>query len=83
MSLFDSILNRLQKKITEQQSYKEVVISCVSDMFHITITPDVITLTRGVLIFQTNPAIKMALLLKKEALVRVLQEKGVSVTTIR
>lgn len=83
MSLFDSILHNLKKKIDAEHAYKDVVIECVASILHISLSKDGITLKSGVLYIQTAPPAKMAILLKKEALIEALQEKQIKVSVIK
>jgi hypothetical protein len=84
MSLFNNILQKIQKNIDSQNNYKQEIIDCLQQDLNITITPDaIVSLKDGVLVLRTHPTIKMALLLKKDVIIKNLQKRSVAVSVIK
>jgi hypothetical protein len=84
MSLFNSILHTLQKKIDAQNAYKETVSESIQQVIGVKIPPSAVTsLKEGVLIIQSSPSVKMAILLKREKILAVLKERGLTVSVIK
>lgn len=77
MSLFNSVLHALYKKINHEQVSKDKIVEIISSILKTKITPDQITVKDGVLIVTAPATIKMALLLKKEALLKELKPNGI------
>ena len=84
MSLFTSILQGLQKKIDAHTAYKKDVVEVIHDVLNISLTPEsVISLKDGILTLSLTPTIRMALILKKDEIIRNLVAKGVQISSIR
>ncbi len=84
MSLFNALLHGLKQKIDAQNTYKDVVIVSIKEIVNITLTHDaIISLKEGILVLQVTPTVKTALLLKKEKVIALLQQKGLKIVSIR
>ena len=83
MSLFSSILHTIQKKITEQESERSLIVECIKSTTGVSISETVIHITKGVLTIQVSPTIKTVLFLKQKAILDECKKRGVPIYTIR
>ncbi|MBP6912235.1 MAG: hypothetical protein KBB88_03500 [Candidatus Pacebacteria bacterium] len=66
-----------------EQSYTEKVLTSITSIVPVALSKDDIILKNSILTLKTNPAIKMAILLKKEMIIETLLKNGITVSSIR
>lgn len=66
-----------------EQSYTEKVLTSITSVVPVTLSKDDILLKNGILTLKTNPAIKMAILLKKDVIIGTLLKNGITVSLIK
>ena len=82
MSLFQSILSELEKKISIKNTTHEKTALIVSAVLHTTITAEQIIIQDTTLRINAGPTIKMALSLNRERLIIALQEAEIPITVV-
>lgn len=73
MSLFNNILLDISKKLRSKELYKEDISHILSLEIGTTISKDDIQIKNGVLFVNTSPTIKSTILLKKQKLLKALE----------
>ena len=82
MSLFNDILQKLSQSIAEKSDNKELIAKTLSEGLGISINPDMVSVAGKKIYIKSAPTIKLALKMKESELVRLLQEKGISIVSI-
>lgn len=82
MSLFQSILADLKKSIDIQTEHTEMIAKICSEVLHVTITSDQLSITRGKVVLRIPSTVKMALKLNQEVLLKKVQAFDPSIHTI-
>ncbi len=83
MDLFQSILSQLKDKIAKDGAVTEDSAKIISDIVKTTITPNQITIVKGVLRIKASPTLKMVLLLNNTKILKALQESGVNIHQVQ
>lgn len=78
-----SYLETIRKKINEKYAYKDIVVLCIQQTTGILLARDVIKQKHGVVYIEAHPLIKAEITLKKETLLNLLKEKGVTYSDIK
>jgi hypothetical protein len=82
MSLFKNILHTLSKKLDLENTKTDTVATIVQDCLKTPITSSQVKIQKGTLFLSVSPTIKMAVSLKKQALLACFKEKGIEIHTI-
>jgi hypothetical protein len=82
MSLFNDVLQSLQKKISAAQGNKEEIATIVSKVLGVTVLPDQVTVKNGVLVLAVAPTIKMSLRIKAATILQKLQAEKIPIYSI-
>ncbi len=77
MSLFQSLLEELSKKIKGTELHKNSISKDISEVLSIVILPDQLKIKNGEIFINVSPTIKTVIKLKKGALLTVVGKYGI------
>ena len=79
MSLFQSVLFQLSKKLLGNEKEKELIAKIVTDVIKIPISPDVISIKEGKVFIQAPPTIRSAIRLHNNEIITVLKKQHITI----
>lgn len=82
MSLFQTILSQIKERLDSTERESALIASIIGEHLGITIPITAVVVKKGVLRINVSPTIKMAIMIKKEAMIASLKEKGIKVHAI-
>ncbi|HVY36050.1 MAG TPA: hypothetical protein VG982_02120 [Candidatus Paceibacterota bacterium] len=82
MSLFKKILADIQESIQGEETKKLRITSIISDVSGVSVSTDQLIIKKGVVYLTIPPTIKMAVLLKKELIIKKCNEQSLSIGAI-
>lgn len=82
MSLFQSILGKITESIKEKTIALDQVSFLISKTVGITITPAMLSVSKGVLRITTHPTVKMEIITKKEKILSLFKENNIAIFSI-
>ncbi len=83
MSVFHSILSQLKARFDAHTDHSRTIAAYISETVGISLSEESISYNKNIVRLLVSPTIKMAILLKKDILLKLLNEKGISVTSIQ
>lgn len=83
MDLFQSILSQLKDKIDKDSTVTVDAARIISEVTKATVSPDQITIVKGVLRIKATPTLKMVLMLNNVKILKALQDGGVRITKVQ
>jgi hypothetical protein len=82
MSLFQSILADIKKKLDKETGQTEIIARVATTILGITITPSMVLQKGSHISIKLPPTARMALTLKRPELLRALQKESIAVVSI-
>ena len=82
MSLFQSILADIKKKLDKETGQVDIIARVASTVLGITITPGMVMQKGSHISIKLPPTARMALTLKRPELLRALTDESIEVTSI-
>lgn len=83
MSLFQTILNQVKERLSLQEHDLESVAVCISEATTVSVVANQLKITKGILYITVPPTLKLAILSKKDDIVKRCKEKGIILYGIR
>ena len=69
-------LEKYRAKLSEAEGKQEDVIAIIATITQVTLSPEMFSVERGILILRTSPVIKNELFMYKEKILSALRERG-------
>ncbi len=82
MSLFNSLLSKIEERLNGNQKTLDEVSSTISSIVKVSIPSNKLIIKNGTLFCNSSPTIKTELLIKKEKILNELKMKGITIHTI-
>jgi hypothetical protein len=82
MSLFQTILNQVKERLAHQGHDLESVASCITAITHVHVSAEQLCIKKGTLVLNVPPTLKLAILAKKDEVLRQCKEKLIGVYAI-
>lgn len=82
MSVFQSILTDLKKAIDIRTTHTETLARICTDVLGVTILPEQVSVSKGVLVLRIPSTIKMTLVLKRDVLLQKVRAYDALITSI-
>ena len=82
MSLFKKILSDIQANFTQQENNNKHLITIINTLSGTVITTNNIKIKKGTLQLLVSPTVKMAILLKKDAILQEFKKQEISIGSI-
>lgn len=83
MDHLSSLLQKIKDRLGIEEEKIGVVLEIIKETTKMSLSKETITIKKGVVIVTTSPTIKMALLSKKDQIIKECIKRGVSVASIR
>ena len=83
MDPFSVLLAKVKQRLDESSGVQEKIVRSIKEIIGVSIQPEYIQVKQGVLTIISSPTVRSMILLKKDVLLKKIQEEGVSIHTIR
>lgn len=81
-SLFQTILLQVKEKLSLQEHDLESVAVCITDITHVPVAASQLSIKKGTLMISVPPTLKLAILSRKEDVLKHCKEKMIGVYSI-
>ncbi len=82
MSLFQTILREVRARLDSEKHKNEDIAQIISEAIGVPILDSQVSIKKGALHITAMPTVKMAIMVKKEVLLRAFKERSIPIYTI-